>query len=105
MQWSRYWLTSDVEVGALLNGIDSNILAAIADKRLNGVTTFGFFDNEKKENEELLIKIASKNLKGKNNIIKIKDKFLEDNYFSLINHFDDPVHDSNYFTLMALCST
>ncbi|MFL3005274.1 MAG: asparagine synthase (glutamine-hydrolyzing) [Candidatus Neomarinimicrobiota bacterium] len=101
------WLTSDVEVASLLSGgIDSNILAAIADKSLNGVTTFGgSLDNDKKNNEESLIKIASKNLRGKHYSIKIKDQFLIDNFCNLIKHFDDPIHDSNYFSLMAICSS
>ena len=71
------WLTSDVEVGSLLSGgVDSNVLAMIASKNFKNITTFGgILEHDPKNNEENLINIALKKLKGDHYSIKIKNKF------------------------------
>ncbi len=101
----KFWITADVEVASFLSGgIDSSILTVLASGYIDQLKTFtACFPGDKVINETARVEKIIDRIKGVSLMIPMEDQYLFKNIFRLSAHVDDPIHDSNYFTLMALC--
>ncbi len=99
------WTTADVEVASLLSGgVDSSLLTSLASKPIPHLRTItAYMRNEPSFDEREYAKLVSSRIAGESLEIPITEIYILENLERLAKHFDDPIHDPNYFTLMAIC--
>ena len=99
------WMTADVEVAAALSGgLDSSLASAVASQYALSLRTFSaWFPDHADIDERAHVKMMADRLPGRNVLIPISSNALFSNLQRLIDHCDHPIHDPNFYTLMALC--
>jgi asparagine synthase (glutamine-hydrolysing) len=100
------WTRGDVEVTSLMSGgVDSPLATALAAEEVPGLRTFAAtFPSDPEIDESATITRLSSLLGVELATIPIDDHVIEQNLDDLVGHFDEPVHDSNCFTMLALCA-
>lgn len=99
------WTRGDVEVTSLLSGgLDSPLASSLAADNVPGLRTFSaVFPSDPAIDESATVAELAQELGVGLVMIPIEDDYLERHLLPLVGHFDEPLHDSNYFTLLALC--
>ncbi len=100
-----YWTRGDVEVTSLLSGgLDSPLASSLAADVVTGLRTFSaVFPFDPAIDESATVQRLASEMGVELITIPIDDGYLEEHLLPLVEHFDEPLHDSNYFTLLALC--
>jgi asparagine synthase (glutamine-hydrolysing) len=101
----EFWVRGDVEVTSLLSGgLDSPLVSRLAAGVVPGLRTFAaVFPGDPRIDESVAIRRAANHIGTELVTIEIDGQTIERHLNELVAHFDEPLHDSNYFTLLALC--
>ncbi len=100
------WSLADVSVGALMSGgVDSPLVAAIANRRLPDFQTYSLsFERDRDIDETPLIRQLVRELGLRNTLLSLSDDDMLQTLQTLSAHFDEPVLDPNNLVLMELCA-
>lgn len=102
---ARLWTVSDVEVASLLSGgVDSPLMTKFVADEHAGLKTFSaIFPEDPALDESGRIRALIELFHTDGQLVGVSGSYLVKNLGRLVAHCDEPIHDPNYFTLMALC--
>lgn len=99
------WVRGDVGVGSLLSsGLDSPLVTSLATRTRPGLLSFTAVLPRDPDLDEGAA--AERLARGMGSVfvpIPLEDDYLEHNLLELTAHVNEPLHDSNAFTMLALC--
>lgn len=97
-------LISDVPIGCFLSGgIDSSIITALASAHTNNLNTFSIgFTDESYFDETNYANIVAEKYKTNHTVFKISSNDILDNFFKIIDYFDEPFADSSALAVYIL---
>lgn len=101
----KSWAIGDVsEVAILLSGgVDSSLVTQITGQVIDKVKTCtAYFPNDAHLDERHLTRLITDKIKGEVFEIPLTDEYLIANLSKMTAYFDEPIHDANGFTLMAI---
>ncbi len=98
-------MIADVPIGSFLSGgIDSSVIATIASKLTDQLSTFSIgFKDEPLFDETEFAKIVSKKIGSKHTVFSLSNQDIFDHFEQVLDYLDEPFADSSAINVFILC--